>query len=235
MLAPVVVIGGGAYAARDYARGASFVIQAANMQGVARSAAELGTEAVTESGASVPWRGGTLAARWYRPDGTPRRAVLIVPGVHAGGIEEPRLVGFARDMASMGYTVLTAGLPDLERYTLSPRTTDMIEDAALWLANQPGGAADGRVGMMGISFAGGLTIAASARPAVRDRVAFVMSFGGHGDLPRTLKYLCTGTQPDGSYRAPHDYGVAIILLGAADLVVPADQAQPLRTAILAFL
>jgi hypothetical protein len=62
-----------------------------------------------------------------------------------------------------------------------------------------------------------------------------MSFGGHGDLPRTLTYLCTGLQPDGAVRPPHDYGVAIILLGVADRVVPADQAQPLRESILAFL
>jgi fermentation-respiration switch protein FrsA (DUF1100 family) len=50
-----------------------------------------------------------------------------------------------------------------------------------------------------------------------------------------LRYLCTGVQPDGSHRPPHDYGVAIVLLGVAEQVVPADQVQPLRDAILAFL
>ena len=62
-----------------------------------------------------------------------------------------------------------------------------------------------------------------------------MSFGGHGDLPRTLRYLCTGIQPDGAVRPPHDYGLAIVLLGVADAVVPANQVQPLRDAILSFL
>jgi dienelactone hydrolase len=220
----------------DYVRGASFVIQAANIQGAARAAAEWGTEAVTESPARVPWRGGELAARWYMPDDRTGRPVLIVPGVHAGGIEEPRLVGFARDVASMGHPVLTARLPDLAEYSITARTTDMIEDAAAWLAAQRAYAAsDGRVGVMGISFAGGLSIVAASRPAVKDRVAFVMSFGGHGDLPRTLRYLCTGIQPTGDRRPPHDYGVAIILLGVADRAVPAGQAQPLRNAILAFL
>jgi len=235
MFTPLLMLAAGAFAARDYVRGASFVIQAANMKGIVRTAAEIGTDQVTDSPARVPWRGGELAARWYRPASSPRRAVLIVPGVHAAGIDEPRLVGFARDIASMEYAVLTVQLPDLEKYTLTPRTTDMIEDAAIWLSQQPGAAADGDVGLMGISFAGGLAVAASARPTLRDRVAFVMSFGGHGDLPRTLKYLCTGKQPDGSHRPPHDYGVAIILLGAADRVVPAEQVQPLRDAIRAFL
>jgi dienelactone hydrolase len=220
----------------DYVRGASFVIQAANIEGVARTAAEWSTEAVAESPARVPWRGGELTARWYVPAERSARPVLIVPGVHAGGIEEPRLVAFARDVASMGHPVLTARLPDLTQYSITARTTDMIEDAAQWLAAQrEHAAADGRVGVMGISFAGGLSIVAVSRPALKDRVAFVMSFGGHGDLPRTLRYLCTGVQPTGDRRPPHDYGVAIILLGAADRAVPSGQVEPLRNAILAFL
>src|SRR6185295_10725251 len=75
----------------------------------------------------------------------------------------------------------------------------------------------------------------AARPSLDGRVAFVMSFGGHGDLPRTLRYLCTGILPDGSRLAPHDYGVVIILLGVADRLVPAEQVEPLRDGILTFL
>jgi dienelactone hydrolase len=161
--------------------------------------------------------------------------MLLVPGVHAAGVDEPRLVQFARDLASVNHTVLTAELIDLTRYRITPRTTDMIEDAALWLSAQKDLSRDGQVGMMGISFAGGLSIVAASRQPLRDRVAFVMSFGGHGDLPRTLRYLCTGIQPDGTRRPPHDYGVAIILLSVAEQVVPPDQAEPLRTAILTFL
>ena len=238
-LAPILLIGAAGFAARNQLRGASFVVQAANMQGPARTAAEWGTEQVAESPAAVPWRGGTLTARWYVPADPNGRLVLLVPGVHAGGIDEPRLVAFARDVASMGQTVLAAELPDLAKYSITARTTDMIEDAALWLVRQrEHPAADGRVGMMGISFAGGLSIVASARPALRDHVAFVMSFGGHGDLPRTLRYLCTGLQPSGEQRPPHDYGVAIILLGVLGVggdIVPKDQAVPLQQAILAFL
>jgi dienelactone hydrolase len=161
--------------------------------------------------------------------------MLLVPGVHAAGVDEPRLVQFARDLASVRHTVLTVELTDLTRYLITPRTTDMIEDAAGWLAARRDLAPDGRIGMMGISFAGGLSIVAAARPSLSGRVQFVTSFGGHGDLPRTLQYLCTGIQPDGAHRPPHDYGVAIILLGAADLVVPAGQVEPLRAAILTFL
>jgi len=225
----------GAWASNGYLRAAAFVVQAAGMQGYARTAASLETGEFDERSLTIPWREGTLRARLYTPRGSADRAMLLVPGVHAAGVDEPRLVQFARDLASVRHTVLTAELSDLTQYRITPRTTDMIEDAALWLSNQRDLARDGRVGMMGISFAGGLSIIAASRESLRDRVAFVMSFGGHGDLPRTLRYLCTGIQPDGSQRPPHDYGVVIILLSVADQVVPPDQVEPLRKVILTYL
>lgn len=232
---PIVVLAVALVLFNSYFRAAAFVIQAAGMQGVAKTAASLETTAYTERALTIPWRGGQLRARLYRPVGASDRAMLLVPGVHASGVDEPRLVQFAKDLASVRHTVLTAELTDLTQYRITPRTTDMIEDAAWWLSGQPDLAPDGRIGMMGISFAGGLSIIAASRAPLRDRVAFVMSFGGHGDLPRTLKYLCTGIQPDGSKRPPHDYGVVIILLTAADQIVPADQVAPLRHVILTYL
>jgi acetyl esterase/lipase len=145
-------------------------------------------------------------------------------------------MGFARDLAAMGHPVLTVELPDLAHYEITTRTTDMIEDAAAWMMRRAEfHGRDGRIGVLGISFGGGLSIVAAARPSIRNGVAFVMAFGGHGDLPRTLKYLCTGIQPDGAARPPHVYGLAIVLLGVADHVVPGEQVQPLRQAILSFL
>jgi len=219
----------------EYVRGAAFVIQAAGLNGMARSLAEWHSEAVTEADATIPISDGSLRARIYRPAEASGPPVLVVPGVHAGGIDEPRLMTFARDVASMGRAVVTAELPDLKHYAITPRTTTQIEEAGAWLSSRSGLSSDGRIGLMGISFAGGLSIVAASRPSIRDRVAVVLSFGGHGDLPRTLRYLCTGELPGGGSQPPHDYGVAIILLGVADRVVPPAQAAPLRSAILAFL
>ncbi|HEY7059441.1 MAG TPA: hypothetical protein VH458_23060 [Vicinamibacterales bacterium] len=233
----VVLIGAGLLG-RPYIRGAAFVVQAAGLNGAAHRLASWQFEAINTVGPlHVSWRGGALRARAYQPV-RPRgaRGILLVPGVHAAGIDEPRLVGFARDLAGMGHPVLTVELPDLAHYEITSRTTDMIEDAARWMIDRPEyRGPDGRIGMMGISFGGGLTLVAAGRPSLGAGVAFAMSFGGHGDLPRTLRYLCTGIQPDGAVRPPHDYGLAIVLLNVADSVVPRDQVEPLRAAILSFL
>jgi dienelactone hydrolase len=217
-------------------RAAAFVMRAAGMDGrFGRAIQWTSAVDVDERELAIPWRGGDLRARAYLPRAESDGAVLIVPGVHASGIDEPRLDGVARDLAAMKRIVVAVELPPLMRYRIVPELTDMIEDAAAWVASQPTLAGHDPIGLAGISFAGGLSLVAASRPSVRDRISFVLSFGGHGDLPRTLEYLCTGVQPDGSHLPPHDYGVAIILLGVADRVVPADQVEPLRAGILTFL
>ena len=50
-----------------------------------------------------------------------------------------------------------------------------------------------------------------------------------------MRFLCTGQQADGQFRQPHDYGVVVALINAADRVVPPEQVEPLRAAIVSFL
>ena len=240
LVAVVIVVWGAAYA-----RGASLVIRAAHLEGWLRQAADIQARPWQAGPAqTITTRHGSIPARIYRPSGTARRAVILTPGVHAMGIEEPRLKGLAGELAATGLTVVTIASPDLAHYRFTPQSVDQIEDAAKWLLAQPDLAPDGRIGLMGISFAGGLSLVAAGRPAIRDHIAYVFSFGGHGDLPRALKYLCSGLEPHAPgepadrpqhFRAPHDYGVAVILLGAADRVVPSDQVAPLRHGIETFL
>ncbi|WP_233262140.1 dienelactone hydrolase family protein [Vitiosangium sp. GDMCC 1.1324] len=219
-----------------YLRGLSLVARAAGMKGgLAEHLAHWGTGPFREEEIQVPSRHGPLRTRVFRPEHPHGRTVLLIPGVHAGGIDEPRLVQFARILAAGGLTVLTPELPDLLQYLITPREPDMIEDAALWASSRPDFAPDGRVGLMGISFSGGLSVVAAGRPSLADRVAFTFSLGGHGDLARVLTFLCTGIEPGGLHRRPHDYGVAIILLNVAGQIVPPEQVEMLREGILTFL
>jgi hypothetical protein len=235
----------------------AFIARAAGMGGTLAQVAEWRAQSfIADPIRQIPTRYGPIDARVYRPaSGEPRRAVTLVPGVHMDGIREVRLVGMAEDLAASGFTVLTVSTPDLQRFLITPRSTDMIEDAAKWLAKESATSVppsvDGKIGMLGISFSGGLSIVAAGRPELRDHVSFVMSFGGHGDLPRVLKYLCSGTAPampplgdatrdvagaeHVTIKPPHDYGVAVVLLGMANRVVPHDQVDALRQGIMTFL
>jgi dienelactone hydrolase len=234
---------------RSYTRAAAVFIRIAQLSGPAAEALDWEREPVTVTMVTVPSRHGPIRARLYVPARV-RRAVTLVAGVNMLGIDEPRLYGLAHEIASVGIAVLTPETPDLIRFAITPRTTDMIEDSGVWLAGQRPLARNGHIGMMGISFSGALTIVAAGRPSLRGRVDYVFSFGGYGSFPRVLRFLCTGKEPalepDGQpgispaapsevYLRPHDYGAVIILLGVADRLVPAGQAEPLRTAILEYL
>lgn len=219
-----------------YARAAGLVVRAAGMHGPwIDKLAAWQTQPFTTRDTTIDARGGTMRARIYQPGVTRSHTVLLTGGVHAKGIDEPRLMKLAGDLALGGTPVVTAEVPDLLRYRITPALTDAIEDAAVWVSSQPAFAPDGKIGIFGISFAGGLSLSAAGRPRVRDHVAYVLSFGGHGDLVRTVRFLCTGQQADGKFRQPHDYGVVVTLINAADRVVPPEQVEPLRAAIVSFL
>lgn len=231
-----VLVALGAYTLPSYTRATSFVVRAAGIGGWPEALAERNAVQVQEFALSTPTRYGDVGSRLYRPQGLIRRTVILVSGIHPFGIEEPRLKGLARDLAASGFAVLTPELPDLTRYSITPGSTDMIEDTARWAAGRSDLATgDGRIGLMGISFSGGLSVVAAGRPALRHRVAFAFSVGGHGNLLRVLRYLCTGIEPDGTYRKPHDYSLAVVSFALADELVPADQVGPLRHAIETFL
>ncbi|MDH4066419.1 MAG: hypothetical protein OEW19_18610, partial [Acidobacteriota bacterium] len=192
-----------------------------------------------------------VPARMYQPAQGHSRSIVLVPGVHRDGIDEARLVGLARDLAESGYGVLTVAAPDLQRFRITPAVTDVIEDVVWWASEQPALAPDGRVGVLGVSFSGGLSVVAAGRPRIRQRVAFLLSFGGHGDLARVMHYLCSGEVRGDLARArqsrtvlgaehvevhpPHDYGVAVVLLTLAGRLVPPAQVGPLATGIEGFL
>ena len=251
LLAAVVVAGAG-WLLLPYVDAAAFIVRAANLTGgLPGRLAAARAHAVTRADlAPIGTRHGAVPARIYRPARF-ARTVLLVPGVHMDGIDETRLVGMAEDLAATGYAVVTVAPPDLRQFRVTPANTDVIEDAAMWIASQSNLAPDGKVGMVGISFSGGLSVVAAGRPALRDHVAFVMSFGGHGDLARVMRYLCSGRTPEaptaastdgvvtgaGSLvtRPPHDYGVTVVLLTFADRVVPVDQVAPLREGIGSYL
>jgi hypothetical protein len=249
VLGAVVVTGA---AALPYADAAAFIARAADLPGApARLAAWRGVPAAPPATVTIATRSGDIQGRVYRPAASFTRTIVLVPGVHRDGIDEARLVGLAQDLVATGFAVVTVAAPDLQRFRITAAVTDVIEDAIAWSADQPSLAADGRVGVLGVSFSGGLSIVAGGRERIRDRLAFIISFGGHGDLSRVMHYLASGEvlgDLDGARQSrvvagaeyvqvhpPHDYGVAVVLLTLAPQLVPADQVGPLTAGIEGFL
>ena len=217
-----------------YVHTAAFLLDVAGVEGGIRRWIPVTRFTVTWSDHAVPTRFGPIDVRLYEPAPARAPAVLVVPGVHGGGVDSPRIVTLCGRLAASGYRVACAPMPELRQYRITSRSTDMIEDATAWLVDSEFATA-GRATLVGVSFAGGLALVAAGRESIRDRLNAVVSIGGHGSLARTLAFLTTGVLPDGSYRQPHDYPLAVVALSVVTDLVPADQVEPLRTIVRGFL
>jgi pimeloyl-ACP methyl ester carboxylesterase len=155
---------------------------------------------------------GPLKYRMYVPlDTVHPPGLVLLHGIHRAGIDEPRLINFGRTLASAGIEVMTPELADLADYRVSPRTIDTIGQAVQALCakmNQP------RVGVAGVSFAGGLALLAADRPEYGSHIGLVLAVGAHDDMTRVAHFFAANMieKPDGSSVAfqAHEYGVLVL-------------------------
>src|SRR5512146_1565192 len=199
--------------------------------------AQIGTHPVQAIPSQVRMPGGAVPARLYVPVGVQRApGLVIVHGVHHLGIEEPRLVAFARAMASAGTVVLTPEVASLADYSVDPAAIDLIGESARQLAERLG--AD-RVGVMGLSFAGGLALMAAADSRYSPSFSYVVAVGAHHDLARVMRFFASNeaVYPDGSRQHidAHEYGRLVVMYAHPDGFFSPTDAAPAREAIRLFL
>ncbi len=182
----------------------------------------------------IPGRSGPIRARLYYTEGAKKPGLVIAHGVHYQGIEERRLVPFARELARAGRVVLTPELSDLADYRITRQGVDVISDSVRWLAGERALVSSERVGVLGFSFAGGLSLVAAEQPELAGKLEFVTSVGGHHDLARVLGFLLSDrvATPHGlEQRKAHEYGLVVLLYGELDHFVDEADRETLRDAL----
>jgi pimeloyl-ACP methyl ester carboxylesterase len=197
---------------------------------------------IAEDVVSVHLASGDVRAHRYvaraAPDGA-RRAlpgVVLLHGMHAQGIKEPRLVNFARALARAGLDVLTPELADLTAFRLDPRSVDEIRGLAAAHAQTTHSAA---VGVIGISFAGGLSLLAAAQQAAATPIGWVAAVGAHDDLLRLARYYAgepvQGPAGEPATVTPHPYGARVMLREQLAQLVPAADLPVANSALDSYL
>ncbi len=181
---------------------------------------------VEESLTEIRTPSGPLRARRYMPKGLANPpGMLIVHGVHHLGIDDPRLVAFARAMSAGGIQVLTPELLSLTDYKVDAHSIDLIGYSARDFSQ----ALRQKVGILGISFGGGLSLLAASNPRYSGYIRFVVSVGAHDDLERVSQFFVTNQipRPDGTIlqMAAHDYGPLVLIYShVEDFFPPPDVA-----------
>lgn len=206
---------------REHLRAASLLVRFAN-PGAGSFLADLGVHKYVERELALP----QTRARLYLPtDVDDPPGLVVVHGVHFKGIDEPRLLHFARTVASSGVAVLTPEVRALCDYRLDSESIDTIGQSAAALAQE---LKRRSVGVLGLSFAGGLALVAAADPRYRESFAFVTAVGAHDDLGRVLRFFISNETPlpDGTvfHATAHPYGPAVLVYShVADFFSLQDQ------------
>jgi dienelactone hydrolase len=174
------------------------------------------------------FNGKATPARMYSPRGVGfAPGIVVIHGMHELGINEPRLVSFARSLAASGFFVMTPEVQGIADYHVEAESAAVIGSAAQFFARQ---LEVGSVGVLGISFSGGLALVAATDPQYGSSIAWIATVGAHYDLAHVLHFFATGEaeRPDGSLEklTPHEYGPLIVVLDRpADFFPPQDAAK----------
>ncbi|MCU1222309.1 MAG: hypothetical protein JWQ42_402 [Edaphobacter sp.] len=189
-------------------------------------------EPVERKDIEFPAAGGVVQARMYLPARKAHApALMVLHGVHHLGIDEPRLISFAAAMASCGLQVLTPELPDIKDYHIDAGSVRTIEESAQWFAKRSGGP----VGVMGLSFSGGLALVAAADPIYQPSFKFVLAVGSQDEMSHVTQYYLTGREqrPDGTVEvlSPHEYGALVLEYEHLDDFVQARDVAAVRTVL----
>jgi len=222
----ILLLAAGSYALRYELRSYTFLIQFLDPHAsgllVLLERHGLDTQEVTLSTTQGPVRARLYVPRGvYHPPG-----MVLVHGIHHLGIDEPRLMNFARAAASSGFSVLTPEIAALADYHVDAASISTIGESAAWLQQQLG---TGPVTVVGVSFAGGLSLFAACDPRYAPHIRALVLMGAYDNLGRVVKFLATSQAefPDGRMEpyTAHDYGAAVFVYSHLDeFFPPSDQA-----------
>lgn len=150
-----------------------------------------------------------------------RPGILLNHGVIDTGKDDPRLRRLAEILCRAGFVILIPDFPGMRTFRISPADIEEVRVAFENFIRLESYINKDACGLFGFSYGAGPTIIAACRPAIRDKVRFVVSFGGYYDLKNVLSYIGTGYfeyENKRFFRPPQEYGKWVFLANNLDLI-----------------
>ncbi|MBI1746425.1 MAG: prolyl oligopeptidase family serine peptidase [Acidobacteria bacterium] len=160
--------------------------------------------------------------------------IILVPGLHPQGVDDPRFDLLARAISRQGFTVLAPDISEFRRFRITHQAITAIVCASKFMLENVPAVDRSKVGLFGISFSAGPALIAASRAEIADKLAFVVSSGGYYHLRNPIEYVLTGVYwVDGQAvnRPPHPWARMIFALNNLDLIAPIGE-QPLLEEII---
>ena len=131
--------------------------------------------------------------------------------------------------------VLTPELPGIKDYHVSEDSVRTIGESAKWYAARTGGP----VGVMGLSFSGGLALVAASDPPITQTSSLCSRWGRRTRCCASPQYYLSNQdlRPDGSLEVlrAHEYGPLVLEYEYLQDFVPAQDLGPVRAVLRAHL
>ncbi len=128
--------------------------------------------------ASAGGEGRGLLTMPGRGDDVP--GIVLVLGARPAAPDDPRIERLVDSLARLGFAVLLPLSRDLDEGRVLPREADRLVGAWQRLAAEPR-VADDRVGYLGLSAGGSLSLVAASDAAIAEEVNFVVAIGPYYD------------------------------------------------------
>jgi len=151
------------------------------------------------SEANVAGTAGTIVRPGSPP---PWPALVFVNGATPDGRAHPMVLRLSEALARAGRLVHIPDLPGIAGGELSPATLSAAIDYVQAVGDS-GEAADGRVGLAGVSVGASLALLAAAEPLLADRISVVACVAPYSDMANVMLLATTGMYRRGASFEPY--------------------------------
>ena len=127
----------------------------------------------------------------YHPSRKVIRTVILVNGMTIGGMQDPRLINFARSCADSGLRVVVPDLPGLSRFLVESGDLRRLERVAQIFVKD----SQEKIGLIGFSTGGSYSLLLAGRPILRNKIGPVVLFSPIYDVRDVAERLHTTVNP----------------------------------------
>jgi dienelactone hydrolase len=187
---------------------------------------------VAVSDQAIPGPHGSIDVLMYTPRQRPDAPIIVfIHGMAPDGNRNELLSSISYRMARIGLRVATPTIPELTHRLMRASSIPEIDAVVHWVA----GVSKMQVSLFGISFSGGLAIAAASQPEIAPDVKLVFSLTGYNDITRLGHYYIgdgeAGPNGDSEQTVPGGWGTLLIAGQYMDEMVPAANLPAIQAAL----
>lgn len=162
-----------------------------------------------------------IKADLYLPSGKGKSGgIVLVHGLVDTGKDDPRLIHLAKSLSRAGWVTLVPDFEGMRAFKIRLTDIDEIVDSFLYLFSHERVKKD-KVGILGFSYGAGPTILSAIDHRIRERVSFIVSFGGYYDIRNLIRFVTTGThdyKEEKYFLMPMDYAKWAFLQSNLDFI-----------------